>query len=240
MKLIASAAAVSVSVLSLLTGVVVPVSAQERLPASATGDVVTVTACVVRESDYARSTGPQSAGAPELQLLLANAQTGMPSHSVTGVREADLSQHIGQRVEISGTVERARTTAVTSTADGARAGVITKEAPGAAGVTPEGAAAHEPADALAATVQTGKAGEPDPKSADPAYRLATLPRLNATSYKRLAGACAKPAGEQTASARPLVTETPAGMVSQPVARAAESITARGCLVRQTPGGTLRC
>lgn len=212
-------------------------SAQGRAQ-TATGDVVTIVACVVREGDYARlsTTSPTAGGAT--QLLLANAQTGLPSHSLTGLRESELSAQIGKRIEVSGTVERARTTPVLSTADGTRSGQVTSEAPGATGVTHEGAAAHEPADALSSTVRAGKVAEPSARVADPSYRAATLPRLNATSFKPVSGSCAMPTSNAAASAptSPVAAQSTSARPSA-AAPTVESITARGCLVRQTGSGT---
>ena len=72
-------------------------------------------------------------------------------------------------------------------------------------------------------------------TADPARIIATLPRLNVTSFRVVNGSCVAP--------------TPAALASQPVqpangeaapaagARQSERVTARGCLVRQTSTGT---
>jgi hypothetical protein len=223
--------------LTLVMGASATGSAQSRAE-NATGDAVTVVACVVRESDYARSTttGPTEGAAT--QLLLANAQTGLPSHSLTGLRESELSAQLGKRIEVTGTVERARTTPVLATADGTRTGQVTSEAPGATGVTHEGAAAHEPADALSSTVRAGKVAEPSARVADPSYRAATLPRLNATAFKPVSGSCAMPTPNAAASAptSPVAAQSTSARPSSAVATL-ESITARGCLVRQTGNGT---
>ena|SRR5688572_3210514 len=222
---------------TLFVGASATGAAQSRAE-NATGDVVTVVACVVREADYARSGTNAPTESSGAQLLLANAQTGLPSHSLTGLRESELSAQIGKRIEVSGTVERARTTPVLATADGTRSGQVTSEAPGATGVTHEGAAAHEPADALSSTVRAGKVAEPSARVSDPSYRAATLPRLNARSFKPVSGSCAMPTTNAAAGA-PAAPVAAQSTSARPVASAAiaESITARGCLVRQTGGGT---
>jgi hypothetical protein len=210
------------------------------------GDVITVVACIVREADHARSTAPAAAASGETPLLLANAQSGTLTYSLTGVREQELAQHVGRRVEISGTVERPRTTPIVATADGSRSGVVNTEAPGATGITPDGAAAHEPSDALSATVQAGKVADPQRGVSDPAYRVATLPRLNVTVFRQVSGTCAG-AGDRdgrtasdarAAAAAPRQVPAPPPL-SQPslTSRAAEAVIVRGCLVRRTPGGT---
>ena len=73
--------------------------------------------------------------------------SGIPTYSVTGVREAALAAHVGRRMAITGTIERARTTPLLTTADGARSGAVATTEAGGAGVTPEGASVHEAADA---------------------------------------------------------------------------------------------
>jgi hypothetical protein len=211
---------------------------QDRRSASSPAPT-TVVACVGRSADYVRTT-TAPAGAP--QFLLTDVRSGVPTHNLTGVREQDLMPYVGQRVEITGTIERARTTPVLTTAEGAVAGSVNSEQPPAAGVTPEGAAAHEPADALAATVPTGRVTEPT-RVSDPAYLVAVLPALNATAFRRVAGTCAAPPADRPAQAaandrltgqRPAVTALPQ---QQRQAERVEPVTARGCLVRQTPGGT---
>lgn len=235
MTRLVSSTALSIIALAVL-GSASGVSAQSPEVRTA-GDAVTLVACVVREADYARVL-PSPAG-EGVQLLLADVKTGLPSHSVTGLREADLAAQVGKRIEVSGTVERARTTPVLTTADGTRTGVGTAGAAGASGVTHEGAAAHEPADAVASAVRAGAATAPAPKVEDPAYRAATLPRLNAASFKPVSGACVMPANVNTASAAPAaIPAAPrSALAAQATAPGPESIVARGCLVRQTAGGT---
>jgi hypothetical protein len=229
--------AISVLTLSFLIGVPSGGFAQDRR-AEATGgrDAITVVACVVREADYVRSTAPEATAAAGTQLLLANAQSGAPTYSLTGIREEELTQQVGQRVEISGTVEPARTTPILTTADGNRTGSVKTEGPGAAGITPEGAAAHEPSDAVATTVQAGKVNPPANKVSDPAYQVATLPRLNASSFRRVAGTCATPPTERTASVTPAASQVTTARPS-PSPATSQTVTARGCLVRQTQDGT---
>jgi hypothetical protein len=237
-----TALAVSLLTLTFLGSRPVDASAQDRGKPAAR-DAITVVACVVREADYTRPAAV--AGSPELQLLLANAQTGTPTHSVTGLREQELAQHVGQRVEISGTVEQPRTTPITGTADGSRRGVVNTEAPGATGITPEGAAAHEPSDALSSTVQAGQVADPQRGVSDPAYRVATLPRLNATSFRRVSGSCASVDSRRESGARAAAATATSRQVSAPpplsqpalTSRPSETVTVRGCLVRRTAGGT---
>jgi hypothetical protein len=237
-RLTITSSAIFVLTLSVLIADAPEGFAQDRRTAAPGGsDPVTIVACVVREADYVRSTAPEASGATAPQLLLANAQSGTPTYSLTGVREAELTQQVGQRVEISGTVEPARTTPVLTTADGTRTGSVKAETVGAAGVTPDGAAAHEPSDAVATTVQAGKVTEPANKAGDPAYQVATLPRLNATSFRRVAGTCATPPKETTASVAPAGTQVAPASTSSSPSPVSQAITARGCLVRQTQDGT---
>ena len=222
--------------------------AQNRRGNSA-GEQITVVACVARQADYVRASGPAS-GSTGPQLLLTDTRSGTPKHAVMGLREAELLGHVGYRVEIRGTVERARTTAVTTTAEGTVTGSVNNGRAPAAGITPDGAAAHEPADALAATVPTGRVAEPT-RTSDPDYLVASLPGLNATSFRRVAGACPPPVDikqgvpverAQTTDASRPTTRTPAARDIS-LAQGARTgttddvIVARGCLVRQTPGGT---
>lgn len=208
-------------------------AAQDR--EAARGSTTTVVACVLREADYARTPGT-----PPSQLLLAD-QSAAPTHVVIGLREAQLAEHVGRRVEVSGTLEAARTTPIMATVEGTTPELVKSEGPPAAGITPDGAAAHEPSDALTATVQAGSVPAPESRPSDPTYRIATLPRLNVTAVRRVDGACATPPRPaQVTSARARQEDAPAPPVATPrsAAAAPQTIVARGCLVRQTPeGGT---
>ena len=212
---------------------------QDRQRAASSRESTTVVACVARSADYVRAT---TAAADTGQLLLTDVRSGTPTHNLTGVREQDLMPYLGQRVEITGTIERARTTPVLTTAEGAVTGSVNSERPPAAGVTPEGAAAHEPSDALAATVPAGRVAEPT-RISDPAYLVAVLPAMNAASFRRVAGACAPPPADRApnaAAGERRAGQTPAATALPQQARSADRIdriTARGCLVRQTAGGT---
>jgi hypothetical protein len=213
--------------------------AQDRRAAASSPESMTVVGCVARSADYVRTTAPADGAA---QLLLTDVRSGSPTYNVTGLREQELMSLVGQRVEITGTLERARTTPVVTTAEGAVTGSVNSERPPAAGVTPDGAAAHEPSDALAATVPTGRVSTPA-RVSDSAYLVATLPGLNAASLRRVAGACPPPpaVGSQPAAATASPGEqrpvSPAPSQQRARAERLEPITARGCLVRQTPGGT---
>jgi hypothetical protein len=197
---------------------------------------ITVTACVIREADYTRSTSPPATPSPS-QLLLADADSGRATYSLTGTRESELLRYVGQRVEITGTLERPRTTPVLTAVDGTRTGSVNSAAAGAAGVTPEGGAAHEPSDAVAATIRAGQVNEPAPASSDPAYQVATLPRLNAASARSVSGTCAQLPRQEV---RPVVASNAqqSAPAATPVGVAApKPQMVRGCLARQTAGGT---
>jgi hypothetical protein len=214
--------------------------AQDRRDAASSRSV-TVVVCIARHADYVRSTAPASAASSGPQLLLTDVRSGTPTYNLAGLREAELTQRIGQRVEITGTVERARTTPVLTTAEGAVTGSVNTERPPAAGLTPDGAAAHEPSDALSSTVRTGTLTEPS-KISDPAYLVAVLPALNASSFRPVAGSCAAPPDRVESAAAEHRNEQAPGAAAAPAqgradSSAAELITARGCLVRQTAGGT---
>ena len=239
-----TASAIPLVALTLFMATTADTFAQDRARAAA-GDAIKVVACVVREADHVRSTVPGTAAPGEAQLLLANTQSGTPTYSVTGVREQELAQHVGRSVEIAGTVEQPRTTPIVATADGSRSGVVNSEAAGATGITPDGAAAHEPSDALSTTVQAGKVADPQRGVSDPAYRVATLPRLNATSFRQVSGTCADANARTASTARDAAPAAESRQVPEPpplsqpslTSRASDTVTVRGCLVRRTPGGT---
>jgi hypothetical protein len=213
--------------------------AAARAREAAAGQEVTAIVCVVRETDFIRTTHADTGASS--QLLLADITSGVPTYGVTGVREAALVPHVGRRVEITGTIERARTTPVLTTADGLRAGAPSAEA-GAAGVTPDGASAHEPADALASSVRTGVADDPGIGATDPATRAAALPRLNASAFRGVEGECPPPPASSTQASAPAAVNgpRPAAPLAQAREQAAprtQQLTLRGCLARQTATGT---
>jgi hypothetical protein len=205
------------------------------------GESRRVVACVARHVDYVRSS-VQSAGTAAPQLLLTNPRNGTPTHNLTGLREGDLVQHVGRRVEIVGTLEPSRTTPVLSTVEGAAVvGSVNSERPPAAGITPDGAAAHEPADAVSTTVPAGKVAEPA-RVSDPAYLVPSLPSMNVSSFRGVAGGCPPPPDNAQSLARVTPTDQPGGLqpqVAAAVGDGREAIVVRGCLVRQTAGGTAR-
>ena len=212
--------------------------AQDRRAAPAARESTTIVACVARSADYVRA-ATAAAGGP--QFLLADVRSGTPTHNLTGLREQELLPYVGQRVEITGTLERARTTPVLTTAEGAVTGSVNTELPPAAGVTPEGAGAHEPSDAVTATVPAGRVAEPA-RVSDPDYLVATLPGLNATSFRRVDGTCPPLKADRSsteASSRAAEQRPPTSVPPPQASRAdrLERVMARGCLVRQTAGGT---
>jgi hypothetical protein len=226
------------AVVSVIVAGIVPAFAQNRRDAGA-GDRVAVVACVARQADYVRASIPASAP-PGSQVVLTDTRSGTPTYSARGLREAELLAHVGYRVEISGTVERARTTPVVTTAEGTVTGSVNNERSPAAGVTPDGAAAHEAADALSATVPTGRVAEP-PRTSDPSYAVAALPGLNVTSFRRVAGGCPRRTDQTPVATgdRNTPSATPAARdaSSSQQTNATDVVIARGCLVRQTAGGT---
>jgi hypothetical protein len=145
-------------------------------------------------------------------------------------------------VEVAGTVEAARTTPVLTTADGTRPGVVNRDTPGAVGVTPDGSAAHEPSDALSATVPAGSVARP-PRGEEREEVVDALPALNAASYRPIDGDCAMPpsraaAGDSRVTAQvtalPPPSQTPR---AQQATAVTQPVTVRGCLARQTASGT---
>ena len=200
----------------------------------------TVVACVAREADYVRGSAPAGPDGNAPALLLTDAASGRPLLNVSGLREPELAQHVGRRVEITGAVELPRTTPVLTTAEGVVTGSIASERPPAAGVTPDGAAAHEPSDAVADSVAAARVAEPS-RISDPSYFIALLPGLRAAAFRVVEGGCASPAeGASTVRAQvmppaPAVAAAPRQQLAQRPAM--ERVTVRGCLVRQTPGGT---
>ena len=213
-------------------------AAQARETASGNPEITAI-ACVWPETDITRTSDASTA--PSGQLLLVDVASGVPTYSVTGVREAGLVPYVGRRVEVTGTIERARTTPVLTTADGARAGAVTTEA-GAAGVTPDGASAHEPADALTAGVRTAAVDNPALRAVDPATRVAVLPRLNASAFRAVEGMCPPPPRPATQAIAATAGNGPApgaplAQARQSAAPRMQQLTIRGCLARQTATGT---
>jgi len=214
-------------------------AAAQTVDAGATGREVTAIACVTNQRDFVRTSdaGASASG----QLLLVDVTSGIPTYSITGVREAALAAYVGRRVAITGTIERARTTPLVTTADGARAGAVATTEAGAAGVTPEGASAHEAADALTASVRTGAVDDPALHSADPASRIATLPRLNASGFRSVEGGCPPPPrpSTQASASADITAPTPGAPLAQARddAPRAQQLIVRGCLARQTATGT---
>jgi hypothetical protein len=185
-------------------------------------------------------TAPAAERAAE-QLLLADESSGRARYRLTGVRESELASHVGRRVEVAGTVEQPRTTPVLSTADGARAGVVNRTTPGAVGVTPDGSAAHEPSDALSATVPAGSVARPS-RDEEREDSVDALPALNAASYRAIDGDCATPPSRAAADDTRVTAQasspapTAPARAQQPAA-VPQPVTVRGCLVRQTASGT---
>lgn len=217
------------------------VFAQERATPAA-GGPRTVTACVALEADYVRGTVADVPGTPGPALVLTDVASGRPLLNVTGVRESDLARHVGRRVEVTGAVEPPRTTPVVATVEGNVTGSVAGERPAPAGVTPEGAAAHEPSDALPGSVATRTVAEPS-RVTDPAYLLGLLPGLRASAFRPVEGPCVRAAEGgarvRAQGASPAQTAVASPLPSPPPVRAStvERVTVRGCLVRQTAGGT---
>lgn len=239
-RTLSSSVCLSSSFALLAAAVLVPATAHGQQNSAPADERATVVACVVRQQDYVRTPSAPDRSDPS-HLLLIDAGSGRPRYNLTGLREAEMAVHVGQRVEVSGSVEQPRRTPVVTTVDATRPGSVNRDTPGAVGVTPDGAAAHEPTDAVAASVPTGRVAEPA-RVSDPDYVVETLPALNVTSYRRVDGACdmparaeaAAPAGQTVAQAAP----PPAGARPQVQAAAApRPMTVRGCLARQTAGGT---
>jgi hypothetical protein len=222
-----------------------PALSQERA-ADARDASRTITACVARESDYVRSNTPaQSANGAAVSataLVLVDVSSGRPILNVSGLREAELSRHVGRRVEITGMVEPPRTTPVVATVQGNVTGSVSSERPPAAGVTPDGAAAHEPSDAVAGSVAARRVAEPD-RVTDPSYLIGLLPALRATEFRPVDGTCVSVAagGARVAAQATPAPQEPAASVRRLPQLAqdpgVERVTVRGCLVRQTSSGT---
>ncbi len=261
---------VAVAALPLLVGSIATVaSAQAAASQAARPGVgnavtqVTVVGCVLKDDSVSLATGagPDRGSAQTMQLTLSGAAISAPAYSLTGIREADLAEHVGRRVELTGTVEQARiggpaaasptTVGVGATAASKAAGAASKGTPpggSATGVTPQGATAHEPGDAAPGTIATDGpntgVGAPAAGAAPgSAAALGTLPRINVTSFRRVDGSCLRIA-EQT-PVRPIAPATTSAVQTQasaPVsssgsaARATQPVTIVGCLVRQTPAG----
>ncbi len=225
----------------LILGSASLVFAQERAVPGGDGPR-TVTACVALEADYVRGTVPDAPGTSGPALVLTDVSSGRPLLNVTGVRESDLARYVGRRVEVTGAVEPPRTTPVVATVDGSVTGSVAGERPAPAGVTPEGAAAHEPSDALPGTVATRAVAEPS-RVTDPAYLLGLLPGLRATAFRPVEGRCVRAneggAGVRAQGASPAQAAAGSPLPSPPSVRedSMARVTVRGCLVRQTAGGT---
>ena len=242
-RTLSSSVCLSCSFTLLVAAGALPTSAYGQQNSAPAAESVTVVACVVRQQEYVRTTAGPDRSDPS-QLLLMEAGSGQPRYNLTGVREAEMTAHVGQRVEVSGTVEQPRRTPVVTTVDATRPGSVNRDTPGAVGVTPDGSAAHEPTDAVSASVPTGRVAEPA-RVSDPDYVVETLPALNVTSYRPVGGACdippvraaaAAPAAQTVAQAAQSAAARSARAQAQ-TAAPPQPMTVRGCLARQTAGGT---
>jgi hypothetical protein len=219
----------------IVTIAVLTLGVPDEAPAQSKGpEAVSLVACVAREADYPRATTEGAIDRSQLVLTAVGSTT--PTHALTGVRERELASHAGRRVEVSGTIEQPRSTPVLATVEGARTGSVDTGPAGATGVTPDGAAAHEPSDALGATVKARPVAPAVTNPDDPAYRAATAPRLNVTTFRVVEGACLSPATAATTTSQPAsVAAVPTPQPQPPVGP--RKVIARGCLMRLTPGGT---
>jgi hypothetical protein len=120
--------------------------------------------------------------------------------------------------------------------------MVNRDTPGAVGVTPDGAAAHEPSDALSATVPAGGVARPA-RGEEREEVVDALPALNAASYRAIDGDCAAPPSRASAvgarAAAQVTSPAPAAAApqAQQATAAPQPVTVRGCLARQTASGT---
>ena len=220
-------------------------------PLPTSGEPIEVSGCVVREADYALATGAApTAGDPSAsaqQLVVAAGGAAAPAYVVTGIRESDLARYIGRRVEITGTVEQVREAARPGQ-DGSSTAVPSKgrlddgiPPAGSTGVTPGGSPAHEAGDAVPGTAPAAAGTAGTPATARPDASLSAMARINVASFRAVDGECDElRASDTTTRAQEpsrSQNEAPAPKPPVPPPAAAEPITAVGCLVRQTPGGT---
>lgn len=237
------------------TPAVAPADARD---AGRAGDRITVVGCVVYEADYAaRTAAPRvrdASGADAAEFAIVPVEGAGPPFIVTGRREAELSPHVGRRVEVAGTVELARVADMPAADAGAAASrptsgdagggqLLPGTAPGAAGVTPEGSPAHEPGDARPGTGPPDRAGSVAATVID----LAELPRLNVVSIRRVDGACDRPPAStgETPPSAPSEQHEQSRSIAAGVAPPSDTasrtgatapVTAIGCLMRATPTG----
>lgn len=134
-----------------------PAAAAQRRPA------VTIEGCVQLEAAYRHSRGLAMAveSRPDADLVVV--ESGGAAYVLNGTREGELVAHVGHRVEVNGRIES----------------LSRDEAPAVVpGVTPDGSAAHETADAASAI----RVARPVPAAPEPA-------RLNVRSFRPIDGSC---------------------------------------------------
>ena len=215
------------------------------------GEPVEVSGCVVREPDYVLATGAApTAGDPSAaarQLIVATGGAAAPAYVVTGIREADLARYLGRRVEITGTLEQVRE-AGRPGQDGRAAADASKgrldagiPPAGSNGVTPGGSPAHEAGDAVPGTAPAPAGTAGTAATARPEASLSAMARINVATFRAVDGECdeLRTSDATTRAQEPSRSrnEAPAPKPPAPSPEIAEPITAVGCLVRQTPGGT---
>ena len=214
------------------------VRAQQTEPST-----ITVTGCVVPERDYAASRGlaRTSADEPVQQLVVivdrGATSAGDDAYVLSGREEGALAKSVGRRVEIRGVLERDATAALPPGSP--RRTTATTTPPGDAGVTPDGAAAHEPSDAA---VPRRDDADPSRAAADRAANVSELSLLSVRSARTLDERCnvpvtarsTAPAGNVNARGNPSPVPAAADGRARERAEAPSPMTFTGCVARYEP------
>jgi hypothetical protein len=216
------------------------VRAQQTEPST-----ITVTGCVVAERDYAASRGlaRNSADEPiqQLVVIVDRGATGAGDdrdvYILSGREEAALAKSVGRRVEIRGVLERDATAALPPGSP--KRLTATTTPPGDAGITPDGAAAHEPSDAA---VPRRDDADPSQAATDRAATVSELSLLSVRSARTLDERCTVPVTARSTAPAPNVNarDNPSPSAANADGRARERaeapspITFTGCVARYEP------
>jgi hypothetical protein len=202
---------------------------------------ITLTGCLVSESEYASAKGlaapAQNSRESQLVVVLAPSDSrprggdnGPAAYALTGTQEARLSASVHHRVSLEGMIE---STVADVSAPAPQPGGPGTPA-GAVGTTPDGSPAHEPADAIDAPRREVPLRRPGERVAS----VTELDRINVVSARVMSESCRGvdvPAATAVASGpadrRPAAASTPPSVTPQHAAAS----TLTGCLVPRDAG-----
>jgi hypothetical protein len=210
----------------------------QQAPAS-----VTLTGCLVEEGEFAterglaRTTGGNGA---QVQLVFipdersrgtnaANA-TRPAAYALTGPQEQRLARNVHQTVSIDGVIEYDVTSASRAPSGAPPSRQLTPD--GAAGVTADGSAAHEPTDATGGRRPDAQSVQPDGRPAS----ISEIDRINVTAARVLGDACRVPRDRVATSAIATSVQGSAAAAPPRPVPAPPTITVSGCLAQRPADG----